>query len=302
MFNFNIYKILISQLGSFEPAELKVHNIIRRFGGKTKICKSITSVILDMQVERTSSVFISPFVGGAPVELSIIANDSMGFKKFIWNDGDKRLTCMIQQMLKNENFSSLVVEKLNLDTNMRKVYESCQTETSNEAENAVNYYITVMFSYGATTTTGFRFNDSFQANVERANIIKSISNHCEEVGSIAGEVYKDGKLQIFSDILGTSWKQLETFINNDCLIYCDPPYRELEKYEVKLNIAEFLTKVVNITKEYPDIRIVISEYRNDTYNETLISNGFEVIEIGTLKNQAGNLRTEVLYIYKGGAG
>lgn len=301
MFNFIIYKILKVQLGSEEPAELNTSNIIRRFGGKTKICKSITSVILSMQVERQSSKFISPFVGGAPVELSVIANDSLGFDRFIWNDGDRRLINMIQQMLRNENFADLVIEKLNCNRSVKKVYESCQAEAEDNIADAVNYYIIVMFSYGATPTSGFRFSESFAANSERANIIKSVAKHCKDVRSVAGEVYDNGKLQIFSDTLGTSWESLEAFIDNDCLIYCDPPYRELERYTIKLDITEFLTKIVNTVKKYHEVRIVISEYRNNLYDEMLISNGFEVIEIGTLKNQAGNLKTEVLYIYKGGA-
>jgi DNA adenine methylase len=233
---------------------------MRYFGGKTRTCKEISSVI-NTYIKDSNQLFISPFVGGGWVEQYINTNNKKLYDKHNY---------LIEMYIALQN-NWIPPKELT-----KEEYEYIKNNKDDKP------YLTGFVGFGCSFA-GKWFGGYAKNDKDR--------NYCLNAHNSILKKMKGLQNAYFGCV---DYKKLKP---KDAVIYCDPPYQGTTQYSKSI-VGEFDTNEFwNIMREWSKDNIVlISEYNAPEDFECIWSQEVK-LDIRDKNNQKQN-RIEKLFKHK----
>ena len=241
---------------------------MRYMGSKYRLSKDILKFIEPYYNDKVN--YYEPFVGGANMIDKIPKNV---FKNIIGNDFNKYLIALLIQMRdKPETLIYKFIEKEDWLNNYLKPFKE-NGEIIINNKKIEDYNIGLL---GVTKTYNSMFMHQYRGILNNRNhqleSHNNIIKQCDKLNNITF-IYGD-----YKDII----------IENNSVVYCDPPYLNTTKYEVDIFHEEFYEWCRDLVNNKNCI-VFVSEYNN------LEKYGFKFIYEKQLK---GKKSVEKLFILK----
>jgi site-specific DNA-adenine methylase len=196
-------------------------------GSKNKISKDIAPIIQRYITDETVG-YIEPFVGGANLIDKITHSNKIGY------DINKYLIALLQYSQNNELPDTITEEEYNL--------------VKNNKDNYPDWYVGLV---GFCGSFGSKFFGGFARYKTREG-----SHQKEAIRNLK----KQSRLDKFKEIkfYHSNFLDIDKDEINNCVIYCDIPYKDTTKYSSKnFPYDDFYNWVIDLSKNNT---VIISEY------------------------------------------
>ena len=241
---------------------------MRYLGGKNKLSKELVPII-QRYINEDTKGYLEPFVGGANIIDKIECDNKIGC------DIHKELIALLNKA------------KDDVDDIPDYILEDEYKKVKNNKENYPDWYVGLVgfcASFGARYFEGYA-RDSKNDNTGKwsAGAIRSLKKQAPNLKGI--EFYNCSFLDLPKDKI------------NNCVIYCDPPYRGTTKYKTEeFPYEEFYQWCRDMSKNNT---VLISEYNMPEDFTCIWEKETKVnFDSNRTSNDDKNKRIEKLYIYK----
>lgn len=204
---------------------------MKYMGSKRRIAKHILPIMLKKAEERNITIWIEPFVGGANM-IDKVPND---FKR-IGYDINKYLISFFNELKKGWT------PPLNIT-----IDEYNYIKNNKDLDYKITLWAGIGCSYGGKWFGGYISDYNENRRLKNGRL----PNHQIESRN---SVLKQSSLIQDVDFICDSYENLEF---NNCLIYCDPPYKDTTKYKDNFNHDKFYDWC---RKQSKNNLVFISEY------------------------------------------
>lgn len=240
-------------------------------GSKERLSKYILPFIQECINDNNMQTYVEPFVGGANIIDKVKCHYRIGFDRNHW-------VITLLKYMREDSALSLAPEDCPFDlyAKVRDSYNKKTREFTDEEKAMIGYFA----SYGGRFYDGGYGRDKTGRNMykERLAYARKQAPLLENISFIEADYQ-------------TSINVLE----ENCLIYCDPPYCNTKQYGVTFNSESFYTWVEELSKKY---FVLISEYNMPSTFVRLWSKERKVTQKSD-RAQA-EVATEGLYTHKNG--
>ena len=242
---------------------------MRYMGSKSRISKYIVPII-QSYISSNTKGYIEPFVGGANMIDKIQCNKRIGI------DTHKQL---IELLKYARDYSELIPEAILEDT---------YKEVKNNKEKYEDWYVGLVgfcASFGAKYFGGYARGFKADGVTPRDMSNEAIRNLKKQALNLKG-----------IDFYNCSFLDLPKDKINNCVIYCDPPYRATTKYKTEeFPYEEFYQWCRDMSKNNT---VLISEYNMPEDFTCIWEKETKVnFDSNRISNDNKNKRIEKLYIY-----
>lgn len=288
------------QLDLFKNQKFEAKPFLKWAGGKTQLIKEIESRLPDeVRKKRKIKYYFEPFVGGGAIFFYLISNYNI--KEAFLFDINKELI-LAYNVIKNDP-EELITELKELEKNF--------LDGNNDQRKEFFLHIRKKFNYQLNS---FNFEEYNHDNIIRASYTLFLNKTCfnglfrlnkkGEFNVPMGK-YKNpnicnsdnirnvSKALKIAKIYNKSFKESKKLINNDSLVYLDPPYRPLNKTSNFTNYSEneFNDKEqIELAKYFKDItkkeaKVILSnsDPKNEDENDNFFDNLYMNYEISRVK-------------------
>ena len=237
-------------------------------GSKNRISKYIVPII-QSYISSNTKGYIEPFMGGCNVIDKIQCNKRIGI------DIHKQL---VELMKYTRDYSELLPERILEDT---------YNEVKNNKDKYEDWYVGLVgftAGFGAKYFGGYARNSKNDTTGDKsATAIRTLKKQAPNLKGI--EFYNCSFLDLPKDKI------------NNCVIYCDPPYRGTTKYKTEeFPYKEFYQWCRDMSKNNT---VLISEYNMPEDFTCIWEKETKVnFDSNRTSNDDKNKRIEKLYIYK----
>ena len=244
-------------------------------GSKERLSKYILPFIHECIDDNGIDVYVEPFVGGANMIDKVKCHYRIGIDRNHW------VIELLKYMRDNPDLP-LAPEDCPFDlyAKVRDSYNKKTREFTDEEKAIVGYFA----SYG-----GKFFNCGY-ARAEGRDMYKERLNYARKQAPLLADI----------SFIESSYQEtckIVTVLHNDenCLIYCDPPYCNTTQYGITFNSESFYTWVEELSKKY---FVLVSEYNMPSTFVRLWSKEHKVMQQSD--RQQAKTATEGLYTLTNG--
>lgn len=243
---------------------------IKYMGSKKKLQSHISPILNNIIIENKIKTYIEPFVGGANMIESICCENKIGY------DNNKYLIALLDYVSKN---GLIDLPKIIEREHYNDVRDSFNIQDGRYNDYYIGY-IGFMGSYN-----GRFFDGGYSGHAVVVKDMKNPRDYIRQtIENLEQQVEKLTNIKfVLSDFKETSFE--------NCLIYCDPPYKNSKQYGTSKSFPyeEFYQWCIEMSEKNI---VLISEYS--------MPNDFECIwqkEHKTHMNQKTENRIEKLFVY-----
>ena len=204
-------------------------------GSKNKLAKYIVPIIQNIIDENNITTYVEPFVGGANIIDKINCLYKTG------SDNNKYVIKLLEYARDNPNIP-IAPESCSFEhyKDVRDSYNKCDGRYSDEYISLIGYCA----SYGGRFFDGGYGRDSKGGRSIYTKRLKNLKSQSEDLSDINFRI-KD-------------YHEYKPDDYNNCLFYCDPPYRNTKQYaKQNINYDQFYDWCRNMSKNNI---VIISEY------------------------------------------
>ena len=236
-------------------------------GSKNRLSKELVPII-QSYINKDTKMYIEPFAGGANMIDKIQCN------KIIGCDIHKQLI----ELLKYARDYSELIPKVILEETYKEVKDN-----KNKYEDWYVGLVGFCATFGAKYFGGYARSKTDKFNGEKSEI--AIRNLKKQAPNLKG-----------IDFYNCSFLDLPKDKINNCVIYCDPPYRDTTKYKTEeFPYEEFYQWCRDMSKNNT---VLISEYNMPDDFTCIWEKETKVnFDSNRISNDNKNKRIEKLYIY-----
>ena len=197
-------------------------------GGKSQL---LDEIVKELPAEKKlGKRYIEPFVGAGAIFLFLLGNDY--FEEYIINDINSKLINLY--IIIRDNLQGLVreIKKLKyeyLESDMEqreKIFYDIRARFNEQNCDAVELAAYFIFLNKTCFNGLYRENARGEFNVpfgKHSNPSLFNENQLIEISRLLNSKNENGELKV--KILNKSFHELETYVDKDTFLYCDPPYR-----------------------------------------------------------------------------
>ena len=236
-------------------------------GSKNRLSKELVPII-QSYINKDTKMYIEPFVGGANMIDKIQCNKKIG------SDLHKQL---IELLKYARDYSELIPEVI-----LEETYKEVK-DNKNKYEDWYVGLVGFCATFGAKYFGGYARSKADKFNGEKSEI--AIRNLKKQAPNLKGiEFYNCSFLDLPKDKI------------NNCVIYCDPPYRDTTKYKTEeFPYEEFYQWCRDMSKNNT---VLISEYNMPDDFTCIWEKETKVnFDSNRTSGEDKNKRIEKLYIY-----
>ena len=239
-------------------------------GSKEKLSKDLLPFIQDCIDDNKMDLYVEPFVGGANMIDKIKCRYRIGFDKNHW------VISLLKYMRDNPDLPKAPSDcPFELYARVREAYNKGTKAFSDEEKAMVGYFA----SYGG------RFFDGGYGRAGKRNMYKERLEYAKKQAPLLTNI----------SFVEADYQEAIKILDDNCLVYCDPPYSNTKQYGVTFNSASFYTWVTELSKKY---FVLISEYYMPSDFVQVWSKERKVMQKSD--RLKANKATECLYTLKGG--
>ena len=241
-------------------------------GSKERLSKYILPFIQECIDANNMQTYVEPFVGGANIIDKVKCHYRVGFDRNHW-------VITLLKYMREDPSLSLAPEDCPFDlyAKVRDSYNKKTKEFSDEVKAIVGYFA----SYGGRFYDGGYGRDK----TGKRNIYKERVAYAKKQAPLLEKI----------SFVEASYQEAVKALEDNCLVYCDPPYCNTKQYGVTFNSESFYAWVEELSKKY---FVLISEYNMPSNFVRLWSKERKVMQKSD-RTQA-EVATEGLYTLKNG--
>lgn len=240
-------------------------------GSKERLSKYILPFIQNCIDDNGMETYVEPFVGGANIIDKVKCHNRIGFDRNHW------VIALLKYMRNNPDLPDAPEDcSFELYAKVRESYKKKTHEFTDEEKAMIGYFA----SYG-----GRFYDGGYGRDKTGRNMYKERLAHARKQSPLLENI----------SFVEASYQESVNVLEENCLIYCDPPYCNTKQYGVTFNSESFYTWVEELSKKY---FVLISEYSMPSSFVRLWSKERKVMQKSD--RQQAEVATEGLYTLKDG--
>ena len=240
-------------------------------GSKERISKNLLPFIQSCIDQNSIETYIEPFVGGANMIDKVNCHCRIGLDNNHW-------VITLLKYMREDPVLSLAPEDCSFElyAEVRESYNKKTYKFTDEEKAMIGYFA----SYG-----GRFYDGGYGRDKTGRNMYKERLAHARKQAPLLEHI----------SFVEASYQDTNKIAEDNCLIYCDPPYCNTKQYGVTFNSESFYTWVEELSKKY---FVLISEYSMPSTFVRLWSKERKVMQKSD--RQQAEIATEGLYTLKDG--